>query len=83
MYELAYLVVCYALGVNYHTGQMSQGYRLACLALERGRREHSALNVGDVWDKLHNKRVLYPKGGAFRKAVAFWLWRMRHQRNYL
>lgn len=86
MRHLAYLTACYILGSRYHTGQSSKGYRILCLAQERCKREHSALDIGRVIDGLYSRTdcgYTYPKGCKFRKAVAFFLRRMRHSRKSL
>ena len=77
MFEQAYLTACYILGSRYHSGQASKGYRLLCQASERARREHPGWRIDTSWEQLY---ALYPKGGEFRNAVAFWLKSMRHSR---
>ena len=79
MIHQAFLAACYMLGVNYHTGQWSKGYRLLCLADQRAKREHSAWNVGRTVDQLAEHK-LYPKGCEFRNNVAYFLRRMRKHR---
>lgn len=72
MYEQAYLVACYMLGERYHSGQWSKGYRLLCLAEERGRRNHSCWDIGRTVEQLREHK-LYRQGGDFRRAVAYML----------
>jgi len=80
MHELAYLIAAYRLGVDYHSGQWSKGYRLQCQAEERLSR--SQINPGRTWEQL-DARTVYPRGAGFRNAVALWLKRMRHSRHTL
>lgn len=82
MNHQAFLVVCYILGTNYHSGQWSKGYSLLCLAEMRARREHSSWNIGRTCEQLRNHE-LYPKHCAFRKLVAYYLFRMRKHRTNL
>ena len=79
MHHIAFLAVCYLLGSRYHSGQWSKGYQLLCLADQRSRREHSALNIGRVVEHLDNN-TLYPKDGTFRNMVAYYLHKMRKHR---
>lgn len=82
MYEQAFLTACYILGLRYHSGQWSKGHRLMCLAEQRGSRNHSAWDIGRTVEQLQDHQV-YPRGGEFRCAVAFWLLRLRHHRESL
>ncbi len=83
MHHLAYLTACYWLGMRYHSGQWSKGYRLLCLADQRGRREHSALNIGRIAGDIEvNGRIstLHPHGGEFRRVLAYYLRKLRKYR---
>ena len=82
MYEQAYLVACYMLGERYHSGQFSKGYRLLCMAEERGRRNHSAWSVARSAYQLREHK-LYRQGGDFRRAVAYMLNKLRKYRHAL
>jgi len=80
MWHQAFLVACYILGFNYHSGQASKGYQLVCLAQRRGCQEHSAWSVGRTVESLNNP-MIYPKAGTFRNAVAYCLRRMKIHRG--
>lgn len=79
MNSIEFLVVCYKLGVNYHSGQWSKGYRLLCLAQMRADQEHTGMNLGRTLEQL-DKHTLYPKGGSFRNEISIILMKMRHYR---
>lgn len=82
MYEQAYLVACYMLGERYHSGQFSKGYRLLCMAKERGRRNHSAWDIGRTVEQLREHK-LYRQNEPFRRAVAYMLNQLRKYRHAL
>jgi hypothetical protein len=81
MQHLAFLTACYKLGTRYHTGQWSRGYRLACLASERCRREHSALNIGRVVELLDSHSRIQSQ--EFRDCVAYHLRKLARHRHSL
>jgi hypothetical protein len=84
MYHQAFITVCYMLGARYHSGQSSKGYELLCLAQRRAVQCHSGWNVGRTVEALEwGNTTIYPKGGAFRNAVAYYLKAMKHHRAYL
>lgn len=81
MNHLAYLTVVYMLGSRYHSGQWSRGYRLACLASERAKREHSGLDLGRMCEQLRAHAPFQSK--SFRARVAFYLRKLRKYRYSL
>ena len=79
MFHIAFLAVCYKLGVCYGGSEFSKGYALHSRASERASREHSALNIGRVVEHLDN-HTLYGQGSNFRNSVAYILNKMRKHR---
>lgn len=82
MHHQAYLVACYMLGMQYHSGQWSNGYRLLCLADQRANREHPGWDIGRTVEQL-SAGELYQHGGVFRNAVAYYLNKLRKYRHSL
>lgn len=82
MYLQAYLVACYILGTQYHSGQFSKGYSLQCMVDEYVRREYPGWNISRTMEHL-DMHTLYGKHSSFRNAVAYCLFRMRKHRSEL
>lgn len=82
MHHLAYLTAIYKLGLQYHSGQWSKGYRLLCIADKRAKKYHSALDLGRIVENLDSHKF-YRKGDKFRNLVAFYLNALRKYRKSL
>lgn len=82
MHHYAYLVALYMLCEYHHSGQWSKGYHLLCLAQTRGEREHGFASVARSADQCR-KWQLYKKNGEFRRAVAYYLFKLRKYRHDL
>lgn len=79
MQHLAYLIVMYKLGSDYHSGQASNGYKMMCQAQQRLAEHHNIFQPSRIVDHLRC-HTLYPKGGDFRNAVAYYLKKFKKYR---